>query len=168
MLAYVSVGLSYFCYWSSIIQKGGDRKLYFEQPAASPGGLGGFFGLCLISATSLHPNLQQVQRWYQWKLSNAVTVFMIIERCGMILTGACAQLSKAVMPEHSLQDMDVLGLHKLEHLEKECSCVEWQELAVILQAWHSSNLNLMQIYYILCQRPKSIGFSWAWMQAFAA
>jgi hypothetical protein len=23
-------------------------------------------------------------------------------------------------------------------------------------------------YYILCQRPKSIGFSWAWMQAFAA
>jgi hypothetical protein len=76
--------------------------------------------------------LEQVQRWYQWKLSNAVTVFMIIERCGMILTGACAQLSKAVMPEHSLQDMDVLGLHKLEHLEKEYSCAEWQELAVIL------------------------------------
>jgi len=59
---------------------------------------------------------------------------MIIERRGMILTGACAQLSKAVMPEHSLQDIDVLGLHKLEHLEKECSCAEWQELAVILRA----------------------------------
>jgi hypothetical protein len=43
-------------------------------------------------------------------MSNAVTVFMITERCGMILTGACAQLSKAVMPEHSLQDMDVFGI----------------------------------------------------------
>jgi hypothetical protein len=26
MLAYVSVGLSHFCYWSSIIQKGGDHN----------------------------------------------------------------------------------------------------------------------------------------------
>ncbi len=131
--------------------------MYFEQPAASPGGLGGFFGLCLIFATSLHPNLQQVQRWYQWKLSTAVTVFMIIERRGMILTGACAQLSKAVMPEHSLQDMDVLGLHKLEHLEKECSCAEWQELAVILRAWHSSNLNLMQTYTtIFCAKDPKV------------
>jgi len=50
----------------------------------------------------------------------------------MILTGACAQLSKAVMPERSLRDMDVLGLHKLEHLEKEGSCAEWQEIAVIV------------------------------------
>jgi hypothetical protein len=53
--------------------------------------------------------------------------------------------------------MDVLGLHKLDHLEKECSCAEWQELAVILWAWHSSNLNLMQIYTtIFCAKDPKV------------